>query len=439
MPRNLVLLALDGLSQILFWQYRHVMPALWGLAADSVQFRRFYPASTSDFQSFCDVVHGDSAELDHNLVMPAKPGCAAGRPTNLFDVLARKGYAVLGARHGSDCPDHMAENCLGMWPGSCGAFQHHRDYAPFFDSCRAFIRETVKKGGPFALYLSDAVARPDDASSEKEREGGQFHARFEAGFALLDRTVGKVLELLSSMDLMGDTIIAVFGPYGMDPWRHDFQRGRTTGTKPYADICWTPLLIRNEKNKAGISDQLFSTVDLKPTLMAILFPDGPAPAPRTILGGFDLTTGSRQVALSQNAFALLAENRPGCLPRSYAITDGEWRFMVTSNGGIAGEGGMEFFFDERDPGNGRNLLDFFSLDKKGNIAGFSRKDIVHVHFTQSFQPNIINGTVKTFQFLKDILRQIIRFKEQEALPLAGAEGKKHLFPDDVFSLAWRWR
>ncbi|MCD7909113.1 MAG: hypothetical protein LUH04_15790, partial [Clostridium sp.] len=93
---NLVVLPLAGVSQTLFWQYREFMPSLWRLFDHSISFSKFYCASTSAFQSFCDFLYGDSVGLDHNLTYPTAPGCLLGQSEKLLEILSREGYSTLG-------------------------------------------------------------------------------------------------------------------------------------------------------------------------------------------------------------------------------------------------------------------------------------------------------------------------------------------------------
>lgn len=440
MPQNIVMLSLDGVSQTLFWQYRESMSALWNLSLRSAMFRRFYTSATSSFHSFCDFAYGDAAVLDHNLTYPDAPGCIMERNDNFFDVLTRRGYETLGIQHGSHAPAYAVNNFWGAWPERCGVFQCHRDYAEFHGVIDSFLEKRKCDGKPFALYFSDRAARPDDASPEKS--GTQFyHERFEKGFSLLGISIGKVLKTLEELGLLSNTIVVAYGPYGMDPLKHGVNHGKFSVGDPHADMCWTPLLIYNNDCDICIADQLVSSIDLKPTLLHMLFPAETWPTHKNVLSGIDILRFQRQVALSQSLFALENENVGSAkgLARSVAATDGDQRLIVTSDDGIPGEGGMELYFDPRDPGNTRNFLDFFDLDCNGNMTAFGRKDIVHVHFTQSFKPNLVMSIVESFNAMREMLFGFVRFKEQEAMPLCKNRSEARPFPEDSFKRKRAWR
>jgi Arylsulfatase A and related enzymes len=433
MPRNLVVVSLDGVSQTLFWQYRRSMPCLWRMSERSAMFRRFYSAATSSLHSFCSFVHGDASELDHNLAYPDARGCLAGRSGNLFAILRKRGYSTLGVQHGSHCPRYAADNYWGAWPDECDPFQFHVDYAGFHGETKAFLTRAKEQAQPFALYFSDRAARPDDASAEK-KDAALYHQRFEKGFSLLDGSVETLLETLSGLELLENTIVVFFGPYGMDPMNHRILAGRFNSGDPYADLSWTPMFIYNNDHDICIADQIVSSIDLKPTILHMLFPDETQPEAGNPLSGVDILRHHRTMALTQSLFALERENEGPAkgMARSIAATDGDQRLIITSDGNIAGEGGMELYFDSRDPGNTRDFLDFFTLDPMGYMIAFGREDIVHVHFTQSFKPPLVMSIIASFNRMRQQLFDSIRFKERAALSLLKTDDGVRLFPEVVF-------
>lgn len=115
--RNLVMWCLDGLSQTRFNSARDIyLRPLQELMHQSIVFRCFHAASTSGFQSFCDLMFGDSSELDHNAEYPSGPGCLRGRNSHFFAILAEQGYTTLGAQQGKPCPAWAGDGLWGAWP-----------------------------------------------------------------------------------------------------------------------------------------------------------------------------------------------------------------------------------------------------------------------------------------------------------------------------------
>jgi arylsulfatase A-like enzyme len=396
-------------------------------------FRRFYTASVSAFQSFVDLMHGDASALDHNTVYPEAAGCLADGAQNLFGTLKDRGYETLGVRHGSVGSTYADHNFWDAWPERCGAFRHHAEYTPFYEAVESFIEKATTEGKPFALYYGDRVATPEDDSPEKTATP-LYQERFEKGFSLLDGSAKRLMDKLATLNLLGNTIVVFFGPYGMDPWKHGIYRGRAHGIVPYADQCWTPMFIYNNNSDICIADQLVSVIDLKPTVMHMLFPSEEQPPMTDPLAGIDILRFRRSVALTQNMFALEREGEGPALglAKSYAATDGDQRLIVTSDGGIRGNGGMEFYYDPRDPGNTRNFLDFFDLDKNGTMVAFGRPDIIHVHFLQSFKPHLVKSVVDSYNRMRGILYEFVRLKEKAALARLKDQNDIILFPDDAF-------
>lgn len=430
---NLILIPLEGVSQLLFWQYREAMPRLWELSNRSAAFRRFYTTSTSALQSFCDIAFGDSSALDHNSAYPEAEGCLAGAKKNLFSDLGRRGYETLGIQHGSFCPGYVMNNFWGAWPEECGNFRWHDQYDDFFAGAVAFLEKMKTDGKPFALYFSDRAALAADNSREKQ-ESVLYHEWFEKGFALLDRSVGVILDTLNSLDLSNDTIVIIYGAYGMDPWKHGVCRGRTTALEPYADLCWTPLFVYRNGFDVGIPDQLVSAIDLRPTIMRMLFPQELSNPPENLHEGIDIFSFRRATAFSQNLFSLERENEGAALGlvKSYAATDGNQRLIVSSDN-ADGNGGMELYYDPRDPGNTRNFLDFFTLDGSGYMTAFGRSDIIHPHFTLSFKPHLVVSILNSYNTMREHLYGFVRSKEQGAMERAGEQSNKNQLSDEVFT------
>lgn len=437
MATNLVVVAMDGVSQTLFWQYREAVPFLWRVSERSAMFRRFYTASTSTLQSFCDFAYGDAGELDHNLTYPEQGSCLAGRSANLFSLLSKRGFKTLGIQHGSGSPDYCKNNFFGAWPMECGEFHRHGEYSSFNAAVDAFLDGVKRAGAPFALYFSERTAMLADDSPEKR--GLVFHERTEKGFRLLDQSVSALFDKLTEREMVNDTIFIFYGPFGTDPWKHGVYSGHTHAVDPYADMCWTPLFILSAEGNVCITDQLVSIVDLKPTILQMLFPEGSDTVDNSPLTGKSILSFQRQIALSQNLFALEQENTGAArgLCKSYAITDGNHRLIVSADGGIAGEGGMELYFDLRDPGNTRNFLDFFELDSNGNMTVFGRPDIIHVHFTQSFKQHLVMSIVHSYNAMRGQLYELVRLKEKQAITLTGGKGGANVLPDASFKVKRR--
>lgn len=448
--KNLVVLSLDGVSQSQFNGFLRWMTPLYSFMKKATVFRRFFTASTSGFQSFCDFVFGDSSELDHNPYFPSGKGCLRGRAQNIFAELRTRGYEVMGAQRGDPCPAYAKENFWGAWPVECGAFRTYEAKDALFGEIEAFVQTASKNGIPFALYVSDRAAIPGDGGpgihgsiQKTKSEQAQlndivnsdagFYRNICEGMQFLGRVGGKLGTILREAGISSETVFVVMGNHGTDLWKHGLYGGRTHAIDPYADMCWTPLLILNNNQKVGVIDDLVSMIDLKPTIMHLLFADEPDAKPATPFSGINVFREKRKLVFSQRMFArqLEEQDRYKSMKRSYAIADGEQRLIVSSSGGNSEKGGMELYYDMRDPFNTRNILDFFDFDTQGFMTAFGRQDIIHPHFTRAFKPHLVLSILDSYDILRQNLYDHIRAKEAYAKTETNSDGWTP-FPDQAF-------
>lgn len=430
---NLIIVPLEGMSQLLFWRCIDTMPTLWNLSNDSIFFRRFYTSSTSSFSSFCDLLYGDSAVLDDNANYAFQPGCLKGKAETLLDVLAANGHVVFGLQHGNPCPDHAQNGFWGAWPEKSEGFQTHGEYSSFHSAADSFLERMAAASRPFTLYFCDRASRLDDRSPEKDASRN-LSERMDKGFSLVDKSVERLLVKLDSLGLLAKTVIAVVGLYGMDPWKHGVNMGRIYGTEPYADLSWTPFFLNVPGNDVSIADQLISMIDLKPTILPILLPGIKQQRPGAITQGVNVQELSRYYAFTQNLLPLepgLRGSREG-LPKSYGVTDGDLRLLASVDLPADGGGGMELYYDPRDPGNTRNFLDFFRINDDGDIYAAIFTGVRHSHFLLALNPDKMASIIKSYNFMRTHLQAYVTEKEENALRLAGSGNTQHRFPKYVF-------
>lgn len=434
MAKNLVIVHLESVSQSAMWQFMEELPSLWGLCNRSAYFTRFYTTSTSSVMSMCDMMHGDSSMLDHNPRFPRNKTSLAKRSTNLFRTLFEHGYMTKGLQYGSFCVGDAPNNFWGVWPDECGQFEWHDTIDAFHEETRDFITRAKIENKPFALYFWNMSPHiRNDAEGDAD---APFHERFQNGYRLLDESVKQLLRYLEDLDLMRDTIILAYGDHGDDFWRHGFNKGRTHVIEPYSNLCWTPMFLYNNDERKGTYDDLVASVDIKSTLLHLLLPEPPPKERLDEFVGIDILEQRRDGVFSQSMFALQIEfsDPAKAITKSYALTDGDVRLVVSSGGGdLEGRGGMELFIEQWDYGNNRNLLDFFNLDGNGNIVAFTKSHIVHPHFTKTFTKQRVISLVRSFNTMKHSLAGLIRMKETAALQyLTGDE--KQLFPTDALRI-----
>lgn len=432
MPKNVVFIHLESVSQASFWQYSAEMRVLFSLSQRSAFFSRFFATSTSSVMSMSDLLHGDSSMLDHLEIFP-RDGDSLRGGDNLFAILHEAGYATHGIQYGSFCLGDAPNNFWGIWPKACGPFQWSNDLDSMHAQTRDFLAQSVAAGQPFALYFWNMNTHLRDEDPRRKADT-TYHEQFREGYRLLDASVGRLLADLENLGALRDTVIVAFGDHGDDLWRHGVYRGRSHIIDPYANVCWCPLFIYHNDSDICVSPQLISMVDLKPTLLAILLPErSPDPA-ATPFAGVNCLTTQRQMAFTQSMFALQKEKSDPAraITKSYAVTNGDLRLMASCPVDMDDSGGLELFLEQWDSGNTRNILDFCKLNNNGNIVEFGSPDAVHPHFFMTFAENHVRNLGQTYEQLRGLLRHFVKLKEAEALKHFKGD-KPHFFPDDVFT------
>ncbi|MDR1612709.1 MAG: hypothetical protein LBT97_07985 [Planctomycetota bacterium] len=349
-------------------------------------------------------------------------------------MLHDRGYAVSGGMYCVPAPEYAQNGFGGAWPECCGEFRCFGEHSAFYHALDEFFAGRERDGKSFAFFAADRSCLFGDNVGEKE-DASELHSYCGRGFELLDRTAGFMLDALKRRGLLDRTIFVAYGPYGMDPWLHGLFHGRITRIPPYASACWTPLLVAVPGSGKCIDDHLICVVDLRHLISNLLFPEEKTPPPESELDGRDVFAYPRSMAISQNMFALENESDPSNagLAKGYAAADGSYRLVVTSDGGKMERGGLEFFFDTRDPTNTRNLLDFFDIDAAGFITTFEDREIVHPYFDALFSRREVMEMADVYNRLRAVLADAVRVKESRAAAFAGEEARGHSFPGASFT------
>lgn len=426
MPQqNLLVIYLENVSQMAFWQYSSQMPTLFALMQRSTQFSQFFTTNIDPVLSLSDLLHGTAEELDHVEHWPAQTYTLAGRASNMFAILHANGYATRGIVYGAQSPGNHQTGFEGIWPAKSGAFVHHTDREAMHQDAKD-VFASAATGKPFALCFWNRNTNPEDIDPLVDRKSLPYHEYFQSGYELLDQSVKRLLADLEAAGQLQRTLIVVVGGNGADLWRHGMYGGQVNGD-PYANVCWTPYFMYNNDNDICIAQKLVSITDIKPTVLYMLL--GREADPKvTPWTGINIIKDARPVAYTQ-ILPSLADGR-----HSYAITNGDFRLMVSAPaGGKNDNGGVEFFLDQWDYGNTRNLLDFCQLDEHGNITAFGHPDAVHPHFRMTFNPKQTYNLVEAYGRLRMQLLTYIREKETLAQKTMHKEAKQVF---DLRLLTW---
>lgn len=309
-----------------------------------------------------------------------------------------------------------------------------------FDAMREYMTASVKSGKPFFLLFYTEVSHM--ALEDAYKAGAATLAeRFVRSYRILDVGIRALLAMLEELNVLRDAVIVGYGDHGDEFWSHDLNRGYCHCIPPYASQVWTPFFIYDNGENARDVDTMLSTPDMAHTLIRKLIP-GYVPD-KAILGkeppfqGSDAEAREDGLIFSQNLFPVQLEydDPEKGLKKGYSVTDGVYRLVVTSDGDRRQDGGLELFYDRLDPFNSRNLLNFFTLNGKGEIAEFRPPpEATGSEFDILFNSASVEHLIRTYDRLRAALRDFVRRKEEVALPFRTGENF-HLMSDRSFSIA----
>ncbi len=429
MPKNLVILHLESISNTILWQYRVELGTVWRLMQESLSYSRFNSNATSTIMVVNYFFNGETFVGDyysHYKDDIPHPG-NLGMP--IFHYLLQNGYEfrnyILDYYLRQDIEDGF--NII------------HSAREPFFAAMRKHMTDAIAAGKPFALYLNDETSHMALDNAEKAT-APTFSERFRRSYRGLDANVHQVLSLLIELGQWDNTVIVGYGDHGDELWSHALNRGFCHGTPPYASLTWTPLFIFESGRQPGTTDQLIGLSDLRETLIKRLLPDYEPAEDRfrfdyAPFSGMDMAKNEREYVFSQNLYALQLEydDPEQALTKGYSVTDGVYRLVATSGGEKARDGGLEFYCDRLDPTNSRNLLDFFILDFRGDPIGFRPPpEATAPEFGLIFNPEAVKHLMEKYRAMKQALEEHVRLKESTALPHNRGR-RHHVMPEGAFA------
>jgi hypothetical protein len=426
--KNLIIVHLESVSNVKLHMYRAQMPAIWKCIRGSLFFPNFHSAATSTSMVLRSVISGDPSSMNYALDFETRitPPPEWPRYRNLARLLQVYGYYTITLHSSPITGIEAREDKKSVFVNNPGITQQLRFARDAIGKCR-------KEGRPFHLFFWDASSHAAFANTGKNA-AGDLEARFAAGYAHIDGSFAEILRIMDDLDCRSDTILAVYGDHGDELWNHGFNHGYCHGTAPYGPQCHTPFAISSPDIPVGIAPNLMSSSDILATMFAILFPElGPLP-PKSPFSGLNIFKKERGLAATNNLFPLQREysDLEKTLTRSYSLTDGRYRFVVSS-GGVRPEcGGMEFFLELLDPVNSCNLLDFFQLNANGDIEKYVPPGRVECPwFFQLFSNTSIIKITEKFAKLRSMQYKTIKKYEKHVLSHV-AVGKVRLFPELPF-------
>lgn len=200
----------------------------------------------------------------------------------------------------------------------------HGPYAPSDEDRRRFAPEPVER--PLRVYgglRSEVTGLLREGFGPGDPRFEDLVARYDAEIADTDAAIGDLFASLRALGLAERTLVVITADHGEEFLEHDFVEHAWTLYQESLRIplvFWAPGRLR-----AGRSDALVSTVDLLPTLVALLgIPGGPQETDGRVL--FDARGRMGPEPAEANAFAELLIRERNV---QRAVTRGEWKYIAT--------------------------------------------------------------------------------------------------------------
>ena len=438
MLKNLIIIPLESVSNLILWQYRIELPTVWWLMEQSFSYTRFYGASVSTESALMDLWNGCSDTCDGLSLYKERYDLNHSwrrnnpKRTTLHTLAHFAGYERFSLIEEYLAPPVKKD----LWMTDCNVDN-------LFSEARSRLAGAKAKNKPIMLMFRMVISHMAFDDRVKGR-AETFSERFRLGYMQLDRAVNRFLSILEELNMLNDSVIVCFGDHGDELWSHGLNKGYCHGTTPYASLNWTPLFIHDSSRPPGTSDRVVSMIDLRESLTKLLVPGcDPAaygkgswtlpPFRQTPYDGIDAFAEKRELAFAQNLFAMQLEysDLERGLFKGYSVTDGAYRAVVSSGGSNPKKGGMEFFCERVDPANTRNLLDFFTLAANGDIGKFSPPPgATDRGFVLAFNDRAVAHLTETYAKLKTALYAYVRGKEARAAQFNS--GPCHVMPESVF-------
>ncbi len=389
--KNLIIIHLESISKLSYRIFENEFPALNTLSQKSVCFENFFSSASSTLMAVTDMFHGNSFEMDNLPFLSSEN--LINRSKNIYELLADNGYNVKALWYTTKKEE--LEKGINIWSKNL-----EKVYATnVLSELEKKVDEYTDKK-PFALHLCDLVchiSHSDDFTDNSKN----YTEKYSKACAHTDNFVDYIFKLLERKGLLDDTVIVAYGDHGDDYWTHGYNRGYIHILEPYTRLIHTPLIVYSKDLKPEKIYKLASTVDIKRTCLGLLGIKDPDDFEYR---GIDLFKETNDVVYSQNLMTNQRYHPTLPLRKAYSVINDFYNLIVT-------ESGLEMYAYRLDITNHCNLLNFFSLDKKGFIH-FKKPSQTSGHFDEIFlkTDKNIKDIEKNFYELRNLLKERVKTK-----------------------------
>lgn len=386
MSKNLLMIHLESLNQVIYRMNPDLFPNISHIAKESYGFNKYFSSATSTIMVAADMMDGGTYQYEKNTKVVDERNEIFPKEF-LLDELSERGFFVKKYAYPIDPCD--AEWNLAIQKRFFGrrlqvdSFEKEQD---LFDR----LKEDLKGNGSFAVWCCDYISNMASRGlviKDRRFSGSQL---WRMGYRMMDDFVGKLLEILAQTNHIEDTIVVLYGDHGDEFWGKRFHGGLVHAIEPYAELIHTPLWIWGKGEEGGESNKLLSTVDMKYLIMRLL-------SDETVV--VSQLAGDRKYVFARNEYAAQS-CRTESFNKSYCVTDGILLLMVSGLG-------LEMYDMEMDPGCKCNYLLWFKLEKE--VLKF-KKSILRertYHFASFMNQREITIIRQKFYRLKKLLYSFV--------------------------------
>lgn len=426
--KNLIVFHMESISNEIFGNHRYEFRSIEKIMNQSLNLGKFYSSATSSAMAISDFVHGNDFEMDrftnfHDMMVEGRYG------KGLYKILEEQGYVTLGIGY-NYFPKTEEVNSHGIWDSKCGAYRWIDDFNTFMEQLAAFIEKYKDKS--FAIHVWNLMPHVGQRCQDTE-EAANFYDRINMAYESLNMTIEKIYDILKQYGLIEKTVIAGYGDHGDDKWTRSMNAGFTHTIEPYHNIINTPAFIYDSRLKPIYSDELMSLVDMKRTLLYLTGNEIPKEFAEA---GINLFQEENEYVFSKRLFAnqqYYEEIKSYPMMKLHGFSDKEYRNPAYAIIGkkytlLVSNYGCEMFMNQLDPFSYNNVLNFYRMDKEGNLAGFDNRGAWRGHFrTIMMRDEQIYDVISAFYEMLGRLKERIRCHEK----MAGEE-LKNRFDEDNF-------
>lgn len=385
--RNLIVIHLESLNNIIYRMNREKFPTLRKLEQKSLSFNKFFSTATSTLMVIGDLLYGGVEQYEQCNSLDYIPEEYVYK-SSLFDELKEKGYKtnIYIYPDGGDRESAEKRHIAGFH----NSMILIKDYNQYLEA----LNEAIDEEQPFALMTCNYIS---NLALNNYVPGAQCDSgsdKWEKGYFYMDKCVEDIWNILEKKKMLEDTTIIFYGDHGDDYWQHSFHGGLAHAIEPYAALVHTPFWIYDSRMINGEINDLVSTVDIKNIISYLLETE------EKDINLQKINIFKRKYVLSRSAYAAQPV-REDTFNKAYSYTDGKYFMLVSPKG-------LELYDIEMDPGCQNNFLDFFVLQDAKLIFNNEIQKKLGFHslnFMNEKEKRIIR---QKFYFLRSSLKQEVK-------------------------------